>query len=225
MQGFNYAMCFDMNRGYYHFLLDDFAQRLCAIILLWGKYYYNRLSQGLKTSSDIFQSRMDIIFQLFEDVMVYVDNIILYTKGSFKHHCKRIQAVLEEIRAHNLHVHIKKTYLATPSIDCLGYHLHKKGISPQAGKIAPILAFKPPSNQKQVRSFSSFVNYYKKLWHHRSHDMAPINDLTQKGAKFVWGPKQQQAFNKIKRTIARRVLLCFPDFSKPFDIYADALDE
>eukprot|EP00957_Ditylum_brightwellii_P048094 3651116-Ditylum_brightwellii.AAC.1 len=24
--GFNYATCFDMNRGYYHFLFDDFAQ-------------------------------------------------------------------------------------------------------------------------------------------------------------------------------------------------------
>eukprot|EP00957_Ditylum_brightwellii_P155972 11871702-Ditylum_brightwellii.AAC.1 len=55
--------------------------------------------------------------------------------------------------------------------------------------------------------------------------MAPINDLTRKGVKFVWGPQQQQAFDKIKRTIARRVLLRFPDFSKPFDIFADASDE
>eukprot|EP00957_Ditylum_brightwellii_P034255 2597755-Ditylum_brightwellii.AAC.1 len=69
MQGFTHATCFDMNRGYYHFLLDDFAQRLCAIVLPWGKYYYKRLPQGLKTSSDIFQSKMDFIFQLFDDVM------------------------------------------------------------------------------------------------------------------------------------------------------------
>eukprot|EP00957_Ditylum_brightwellii_P160966 12255460-Ditylum_brightwellii.AAC.1 len=113
---------------------------------------------------------MDDIFQLYKDVMVYFDNIVLYTKSTFEHHCKQIQAVLKEIHAHNLHVHIEKLTFADPAINCPGYQLHKKGISPQGEKIAPILAFKPPSNQKQLRSFSCFVNYYKKLWHHCSHE-------------------------------------------------------
>eukprot|EP00957_Ditylum_brightwellii_P063117 4791236-Ditylum_brightwellii.AAC.1 len=35
MQGFTYATCLDLNWGYYHFALDTFAQRLCAIVLPW----------------------------------------------------------------------------------------------------------------------------------------------------------------------------------------------
>eukprot|EP00957_Ditylum_brightwellii_P171406 13048989-Ditylum_brightwellii.AAC.1 len=36
MQGFTYATCLDLNQGYYHFVLDKFAQCLCAIVLPWG---------------------------------------------------------------------------------------------------------------------------------------------------------------------------------------------
>eukprot|EP00957_Ditylum_brightwellii_P061104 4636562-Ditylum_brightwellii.AAC.1 len=60
---------------------------------------------------------MNKIFYLFNDVMTYFDNIILYTKNSFNHHCKRIQAVLQEIRNNNMHVHIEKpTLLPHPLI-------------------------------------------------------------------------------------------------------------
>eukprot|EP00957_Ditylum_brightwellii_P114851 8757912-Ditylum_brightwellii.AAC.1 len=46
--GFTYTTCFDLNRGYYYFKLDKFAQCLCVIILPWGHYQYKRLPQGLK---------------------------------------------------------------------------------------------------------------------------------------------------------------------------------
>eukprot|EP00957_Ditylum_brightwellii_P113834 8678889-Ditylum_brightwellii.AAC.1 len=95
MQGFTYATCLDLNQGYYHFAFDNFAQRLCSIILPWGKYHYKRLPQGLMVPSDIFQEHMDKVFEIFEDVLVYIDNIILYTKSTFDHHVKRLQAVLE----------------------------------------------------------------------------------------------------------------------------------
>eukprot|EP00957_Ditylum_brightwellii_P156896 11941130-Ditylum_brightwellii.AAC.1 len=55
--------------------------------------------------------------------------------------------------------------------------------------------------------------------------MAPINDLTRKDVTFIWAPEQQNAFDRIKRTIACRVLLHFPDFSKPFHVYTDASNE
>ena len=38
--GFTHATCLDLNRGYYHFMLDKPSQRICSIILPWGKYSY-----------------------------------------------------------------------------------------------------------------------------------------------------------------------------------------
>jgi hypothetical protein len=42
-----------LNRGYYHFELDEQSKLLCGIILPWGHYVYARLPQGCVPSSDI----------------------------------------------------------------------------------------------------------------------------------------------------------------------------
>jgi hypothetical protein len=34
MVGFTFASALDLNMGYYHFKLDDDAQKLCTIVLL-----------------------------------------------------------------------------------------------------------------------------------------------------------------------------------------------
>eukprot|EP00957_Ditylum_brightwellii_P040647 3076513-Ditylum_brightwellii.AAC.1 len=99
---------------------------------------------------------------------------------------------------------------AAQNIDNLGYCITTKGILPQTEKIAPILAFKPQLNQKQVISFNSFTNNHKKLWHHCSHDQESLTGLSKKGTKVIWGPKQQTAFDIIKRTIAHYILIHFP---------------
>jgi hypothetical protein len=65
IQGFTFGMSLDLNRGYYHFELDDKSKLLCGIILPWGQYVYACLPQGCMLSSDIFQGHMSkIIYDL-----------------------------------------------------------------------------------------------------------------------------------------------------------------
>jgi hypothetical protein len=224
VQGFTYATCLDLNRGYYHFELDEASKQLCGIVLPWGRYVYNRLPQGCMPSSDIFQGHMSRIFYDFEDVIVYIDNIILFTKESFDHHVQRLSQVMDRIQSQNLHIHVEETFLASPEVDYLGYTLSSKGIKPQFKKILSILSLAPPSNKRQLRSFLGFVNFYRQLWYHRSHIISPLTAITSDKAKWQWGPMQQQAFQCIRNTIARQVLLKYPDFTKPFDIFTDASD-
>jgi hypothetical protein len=43
-----------------------------------------------------------------------------------------------------------------------------------------------------------------------------------KKAPWHWDEVHQQAFNQVKATIAREVVLAYPDYSKVFEIYTDA---
>ena len=43
-----------------------------------------------------------------------------------------------------------------------------------------------------------------------------------KKAPWHWDENHQQAFNQVKATICKDVVLAYPDFSKPFAIYTDA---
>jgi len=62
------------------------------------------------------------------------------------------------------------------------------------------------------------------IWHKRSHVLAPLMVLTHKGVSFKWTDEAQQAFDTIKKKISAEVLLSFPDYTKPFDLYPNASD-
>ena len=57
LEGFKYATSLDLNMGYYHIELDTRSQKLCTIVLPWGKYQYQKLPMGLCNSPDIFQEK------------------------------------------------------------------------------------------------------------------------------------------------------------------------
>jgi hypothetical protein len=57
---------------------------------------------------------------------------------------------------------------------------------------------------------------------HRSHLLTPLTALTKNNVKFEWRKEHQQAFDSLKNSIAHEVVLAYPDFSVPFEIYTDA---
>jgi hypothetical protein len=48
-----------------------------------------------------------------------------------------------------------------------------------------------------------------------------LTALTKKNVKFEWTTEHQQAFDAIKNSLAH-VVLAYPDFSVPFEIYTNA---
>jgi hypothetical protein len=53
-----------------------------------------------------------------------------------------------------------------------------------------------------------------------------LTSLTSSKINFEWHSSHQQAFDKIKKVIGTetQILLFYPDFNKPFHLYADASD-
>jgi hypothetical protein len=79
------------------------------------------------------------------------------------------------------------------------------------------------------------VQYYRDMWQKRSEMLAPLTYLvgecgetkttkTNKTKKKPWRWEliHQQAFDNVKATTAKEVVLAYPDFTKPFEIYTDA---
>jgi hypothetical protein len=79
------------------------------------------------------------------------------------------------------------------------------------------------------------VQYYRDMWAKRSEMQAPLTNLVgecrrakatkKSGTKkkpLRWDSIHQQAFDNVKATIAKEVLLAYPNFTKPFEIYTDA---
>jgi hypothetical protein len=77
------------------------------------------------------------------------------------------------------------------------------------------------------------VQYYRDMWQKRSEMLAPLTGLVgecrvikitkkNKTKEKSWRWESIHLFDNVKATIAKEVVLAYPDFAKPFEIYTDA---
>jgi hypothetical protein len=84
----------------------------------------------------------------------------------------------------------------------------------------PHLLSELPRKNGQIRFVSDFRQLNKWIIC-RSHLLTLLTALTKKNVKFEWTKEHQQAFDSLKNSLAREVVLAYPDFSVPFEIYTD----
>ena len=192
MEGFSYATAaLDLNMGYYHLLLDAETSNICAIVFPWVFYRYNRLPMGTAVSPDIFQAKMNMLFNELEYVRAYIDDLLIITKGErpqdyvetevdrdndFHDHLSKLEVVLGKLQAKGLQVNVRKSNFAAeerlPWIT-----LSRQGIKPQQKKVSAILALQPPKSVKELRRVLGIIQYYRDLWARRTDLLAPLTDL------------------------------------------------
>ena len=74
--------------GYYHITLCPIYWKLCIIVLSWGKFEYQKMPLGLCNSPDIFQEKMNKLFNSLEYVRAYIDGLSIISKGIFEDYQK-----------------------------------------------------------------------------------------------------------------------------------------
>ena len=147
------------------------------------------------------------------------------THGSFEEHLEVLNEVFNRLIKKGMQVHPRKCDWFKDEVEYLGYVINKNGISPQKKKIEKMLAIETPKNASEVRSFLGMVNYYRYMWRQRSTLISPLTEVSnKKGKSFIWGSKQQNAFEKIKKVIAVETMLVYPDFNIPFEVHTDSSD-
>jgi hypothetical protein len=235
IEGFSHATALDLNMGYYTIRLDPDASKICTTIFPWGKYSYKRLPIGIAGSPDIFQGKMLKLMESLEFVRAYLDDFFCISKLSLENHLEKLEVVLGQLCEAGLKVNAAKMTFCALEIEYLGYVLTRDGIKPQHSKVQAILAIEPPTGVTQLRHFLGMVQYYRDLWARRCNMLAPLTSLVgecgqtkttiAKGTKNVpwhWDEVHQRAFNHLKATTTKDVVLAYPDFSKVFEIYTDA---
>jgi len=89
-------------------------------------------------------------------------------------------------------------------------------------KLAGIKDWPTPTKVKEVRSFLSFCNFYRKFIGNYANISTPLTHLTKKTTVFQWTPDCEEAFGTLKQAFASSPILSLPDPAKPYYLETDA---
>ena len=225
LKGTTFFTTLDMRSGYHQIPLSKHASDRCAFSCFKGKYQYKVLPYGLKNSGNEFQSMVNRLLKGHEShAMAYVDDILIFTKGSLKDHLMRVQDVLDRLKKHNLKLKLSKCQWAMKEITYLGFVVNQHGVAPCADKIKAIKTLQPPSNVRQTRGLLRCASYYRRFIPRFAELSEPLVALTRKFARFKWSDECQTAFEKIKQQLTVIPMLAYPDPNEDYILYTDASD-
>ena len=76
---------------------------------------------GLCNSPDIFQEKMNKLFEGLDFVRAYIDDLLVISKGTFESHLEELEEVFKCLREAGLKVTAKKSFFARSELEYLGY--------------------------------------------------------------------------------------------------------
>ncbi|GJW06502.1 putative reverse transcriptase domain-containing protein [Tanacetum coccineum] len=111
---------------------------------------------------------------------------------------------------------------AIPKVQFLGHVINSEGIHVDPAKIESIKDWVSPKSPTEIRQFLGLAGYYRRFIEGFSKIVKPMTKLTQKKVKFVWGDKQEAAFQTLKQKLCSAPILALPEGSEDFVAYCDA---
>ncbi|GJU46138.1 putative reverse transcriptase domain-containing protein [Tanacetum coccineum] len=107
-------------------------------------------------------------------------------------------------------------------VQFLGHVIDSRGIHVDPAKIESIKDWASPKTLTEIRQFLALAGYYRRFIEGFSKIAKSITKVTQKGVKFDWGKKEENAFQLIKQKLCSAPILALPDGSEDFVVYCDA---
>ncbi|GJQ89784.1 putative reverse transcriptase domain-containing protein [Tanacetum coccineum] len=154
-------------------------------------------------------------------VIVFIDDILINSKDK-KEHEKHLKAILELLKKEKLYAKFSKCEFWIPKVQFLGHVIDSRGIHVDPAKIESIKYWASPKTPTEIRQFLGLAGYYRRFIEGFSKIAKSMTKLTQKGIKFDWGEKEENAFQLIKHKLCSAPILALPEGSEEFVVYCDA---
>nr|GEZ14431.1 putative reverse transcriptase domain-containing protein [Tanacetum cinerariifolium] len=151
---------------------------------------------GLTNAPVIFMDLMNRVCKHYLDkiVIVFIDDILTYSKNE-KEHEEHLEEILELLKK-------------------------EKAVDP--AKIESIKDWASPKTPTEIRQFLGLTGYYRRFTEGFLKIAKSMTKLTQKGIKFDWGEKEENAFQLIKQKLCSAPIMALPEGSEDFVVYCDA---
>ncbi|KAH3763888.1 retrotransposable element [Pelomyxa schiedti] len=116
----------DLKSGYWQVDLTDDAKAKSAFRTRSGLYQFQVMPFGL----------VNVVLAGFMPLhaMVYIDDVVIFSRGSFEDHMGWVDKILTAIENAGLQINLSKCQFAKKELKYLGHIVNQEGVRPDPGK-------------------------------------------------------------------------------------------
>ena len=154
----------DASSGYHNLLLDIQSSYLTMFACPFGRYLDKHLPFGAMPAGNMFQCKIDKIFNDMPKVFGIADNILVigYNKD-WTDHDEAVYSVLRQCQEINLKLNKDKCHFRCTSIPFFGKVVSREGIQPDLQMIKALTNMPVPKNKRELQAFLGIINYLGKF--------------------------------------------------------------
>lgn len=211
----------DLCSGFHQIKVEENSIPKTAFSTDQGHFEFLRMPFGLCNAPSTFMRAMNIIFSDAVNVLVYMDDIIIFSE-TYDEHWKHLEATLKKLEKHNLKIQLDKTEFCKPELLFLGHIISERGIEPNPEKVKAVKEFKLPKTEKEIKSFLGLTGFYRKMIPNYAKIASPMTKCLRKDQKEIDPNSYKEAFEKLKILVCSSPILQIPDFNEDFYLTTDA---
>ena len=199
----------DASLGYHNLTLDKQSSYLTTFACLFGRYRYKHLPFGAALAGDMFQCKIDEIFNDMLNVFGIADDILVieYDKDG----TDRDEAVYKVLKCQDVNLKLNKEKCHFRSIPFFGEVVSRQGVQPDPQKVRAVTEMPTSKNKKELQAFLGIINYLNKFSLGMSEVCEPLRKLMSSKMTWTLNVSYQQLYNKAKLLIKVEMCMKFYD--------------
>lgn len=159
-----------------------------------------------------------------DGVINTVDDLLVWGE-TIQEHDVRLIELHKRASEYNLKLNKKKCQIRTSQIKYISHVLTTEGLKPDEEKVRAVVRLPPPEDKQALQRFLGMLQYFAKIIPKLSEVSAPLRQLLENDAEWIWGSEQEKSFQKLKTLIRNVPTLKFYYVNKPLTLSVDASSE
>jgi hypothetical protein len=153
----------------------------------WGTFMYAKMPFGLMNAGEKFQRAMDIAFikEKYQFVVIYLDDIIVFSRSDKEHHC-HLRKIFLKCRRFGLSLNPKKYLFSMNEGKLLGHIVSVEGVRIDPSRVEVIQTLSFPRSGKEVRDFLGKINFLRRFVSNFVELVKHITAMLRKGNEVKW---------------------------------------